>query len=184
MLRGSRLHRTVRLYAYRTRSHSAKNPMQHSPASALRQDFVPKRLILRITASSVPRKLIQIGGEEPVSMSKDDFPSLALALRGGADMLPLACVIMAPMSMSLSAELYLDGYIPIQLIFYDGGGNNYIHINIYMQPSCRACNLLGGIQGREATGIKIDMWLVMIGTRPSLYSCGWPVPLRVGATFL
>lgn len=73
-----------------------------------------------------------------MSMSKDDFPSLALALRGGADMLPLACVIMAPMSMSLSAELYLDGYIPIQLFFYDGGGNNYIHINIYMQP----CGLL------------------------------------------
>lgn len=51
--------------------------------------------------------------------------------------------------------------------------NNYIRI-----PPCSLvvllsiCNLLGGIQGQEATGIKIEMWLVMIGTRPSLYSCG------------
>lgn len=33
-------------------------------------------------------------------------------------------------------------------------------------------NLLGGIQGTEATGIKIEMWLEMIGTGTSLYSCG------------
>jgi hypothetical protein len=33
-------------------------------------------------------------------------------------------------------------------------------------------NLLGAIQGTEATGLKIEMWLVLIGTRPSLYSCG------------
>lgn len=61
----------------------------------------------------------------------------------------------------------------IQLLLYGGGSSN-IGTHICSLVVLSSIDLLGGIQGREATGIKIEMWLVAIGTCPSLYSCGWP----------